>query len=172
MDELSERGRAVLGRLTHGLEPERGQAAVAWARIEAEIERRSESAASRFARRGRRGMRFAITWVCRSWTPIAIVGIVAMALGPVVRGDVGGTAHLEIARSLIEQGEHLRAYNVLVDHARMYKSKSGAEERMELALAALCGLEMHERAEDDLRRYLELNPASIHADRRGNVCSK
>lgn len=172
MDELSEPARAALGRLAQGLGPERAQGAVAWARLEAEIERQHEGAHRTFGRRGRRGLRFAIAWVRRSWRPIAIIAIVALALGPVVRGDVGGTAHLEIARSLIAQGEHRRAYNVLVDHARLYKSKSVAEERMELALEALCGLGMVDRAEDDLRRYLELDPESIHADRRGVVCSK
>ena len=171
MDELSERGRAALGHLAQGLSPERAQGAVAWARIEAEIERQAEDARRSVWRRGRRGMRFVIGWARRSWRPIAIVAIVAMALGPVVRGDVGGPAHLEIARSLIAQGEHRRAYNVLVDHARLYKSKSAAEERMDLALQALCGLNMVERAEDDLRRYLELNPESVHADRAGHVCA-
>lgn len=115
-------------------------------------------------------MRFVLGWMRRSWRPIAIVAIVVMALGPVVRGDVGGTAHLELARSLIAQGEHRRAYNVLVDHSRLYKSKSAAEERMELALEALCGLKMEERAEEDLRRYVELYPESVHASRLSDPC--
>lgn len=171
MDELSERGRAALGRLAQGLAPERAHAAVAWARIEAEIERQAEGAARSYGRRGRRGIRFAIHWLRRSWRPIAIVGIVVMALAPLVKGEMGGNTHLEMARSLIQQGEHRRAYNVLVAHARLYKSKSAAEERMELALTALCGLQMVDRAEDDLHRYLELNPESVHASRRGNVCA-
>ena len=66
MDELSERGRAALGRLAQGLEPDRAEGAVAWARIEAEIERRSDGAHRTWRRRGRRSMRFVIGWMRRS----------------------------------------------------------------------------------------------------------
>lgn len=171
MKELSEQARGELGRFAEGISPEPVQGAVTWARIEAAIESEREAAAARSVRRrGRRAYRFAVGYLRRGWKPIVIAAIVGMALGPLVRGEIGGPGHLQLARDLIEQGEYRSAYNVLVDHSRLYKAKSGADERMGLALEALCGLKMYERAEDDLRRYLELNPESIHADRMDNLC--
>jgi hypothetical protein len=169
-EPLSEPAQRTLDILAEGMHPPAGQQAAAWSRLQGKIQASASDEGWTFSRRAKRNFRYVRGYLRRMWIPLAVVTIVALLAGQILGGGLGGGAHIELARSALDQGQYRQAYGLLVDHSRSYRTKSAAEARMGLVVDALCGLKMYDKAEDDLRRYLELNPESMHAPRLDDLC--
>jgi hypothetical protein len=90
-------------------------------------------------------------------------------LGPGMT-EMSSAGLLEEARVHLDAKEYGEAYAVLAEHARTHPTKSNAERRLGMVLDALCGMDRKVRARILLEQYLELVPASEHADRDDDMC--
>jgi hypothetical protein len=169
-EQLSEPARETLDLLAAGMTPSPAQEADAWGRLQTTLRAEARREEWTFSRRAKRGFRYVRGYVRRMWIPLALVTIIALSVGQILGGHLGGDTHIGLAESALERGEYRRAYNLLAEHSRIYSTKSAAEARMGLVVDALCGLKMYDKAEEDLQRYLELNPQSRHAPRIDDLC--
>lgn len=168
-EPLSEPAKEALDLLTAGMTPGATRQAQTWAQLQRKIAASDLDDEWTLGRRAKRTLRYVRGYVRRMWMPILIVTAIALAAGQFLGGD-GGQAYLSMARSAIEEGNYRHGYNLLAEHSRQYHTKSAAEARMGLVIDALCGLKMYDKADGDLRRYLDLNPESVHASRLDDLC--
>mgnify|MGYP001355205927 CR=1 FL=1 len=168
-EPLSEPAKEVLEQLTAAMTPSASRRAQTWSQLQRRIAATEHDDRWTFGRRAKRGFRYVRGYLRRMWMPLLLVLAIALAAGQFLRGDSGET-YLSMARSEIEAGNYRAGYNLLAEHSRRYHTKSAAEARMGLVIDALCGLKMYDKADEDLRRYLDLNPDSDHASRLDDLC--
>lgn len=170
MEHLSEQAKEVLERYRGARAPTSGDEATAFERLRGGV--REEDASALIAEQGRRRRRRKRRLLWRAIRPAVVASVLGAAVYGAIRysDHMGETALLNDVKVLMEQGDHGLALSKLVEHSRRFNTRRAAERRMGLVVDCLCALDKPQRAKEELERYLELNPESIHGDRIADVC--
>lgn len=166
MDPLGKEATEAIEAFRRAREPE-GDAAD---RIWASVRTRVQVAQAQTQRRRQRRRR--VRRIMSVLRPIVAAAVIAALVGTVVHRRRAEAERELLARAerQIAVGEHMAGFRTLVEHAREYNTADAAERRMGLVLDVLCVMDQGVRARQELERYLELNPESVHAPRLARPC--
>lgn len=170
MEHLSREAEDVLDTYRGAREPGEGDEARAWQRLSRSMREEEAAELERVARRRGRRRRRRLLWRAMRPAVLAttVVGIVYLTARSVYQMDEA--ALMNDVEALMGEGEHELAYAKLVEHSRRLNTRPAAERRMGLVVDCLCALNRPLRAREQLERYVEINPESMHADRIDDVC--
>lgn len=166
MEPLGREASEAIDAFRRARDPDAGAEHRIWGSIRTELQA-NEQLKQRRRHRKRRVRR-----VMRVLRPISVAVLLAVSVGLLLhqRHVRRERAMLDRARMQLAVGEHMAGYRTLVEHSREFQSREAAERRMGLVVDALCKMDMPLRANEELERYLELNPSTAYADWVGRPC--